>query len=32
MDLAEMQVKLEKSRKQQDTWGDEINTEAGKRL
>jgi hypothetical protein len=31
-DLAEMQVKLEKSRKQQEAWADKINTQAGKRV
>jgi hypothetical protein len=31
-DLAEMQVKLEKSRKQQEAWADAINAKAGKRV
>jgi len=31
-DLAEMQVKLEKSRKQQEAWADTINAKAGKRV
>ncbi|MCE9568025.1 MAG: formylglycine-generating enzyme family protein [Planctomycetes bacterium] len=31
-DLAEMQVKLEKSRKQQEVWADEVNAKASKRV
>jgi|GEM_PF-1229166 len=31
-DLVELQVKLEKSRKQQEVWADEVNAKAGKRV